>query len=333
MAKILRLHGTGIDNLKLDDVTLGNPGFNEVKVQIKASALNRDQMRLINGSVYAGEGNLAPELSHIGYEGAGIVTEVGPDVDKAWLGKEVGIIGPYDVTRYGTEGTEALVLADRLVEKSAKLSWAQEAALWVPYLTAYAIIEDGHLKAGEYVLIPAATSMVGQAAVQIAKRIGAYPIGLSRSDSGVQQLYELGMEYAANSSNIDELVKYVDQITNGHGIDVVFDSIAGKFITTAAKISANYGRIVTYGVMGGLDAKVPFEQMMPKALTFKGFTVNEIVNNQVKLNNAKQFVLSGVNDGSLVPLVAGTYKLNYYRAAYDALQNNHSVGRIVLVND
>lgn len=94
MTKVLRLHGQGIKKLQLDEVTLRQPGFNEVKVKVKASALNRDQMRLINGTVYAGEGEQAQELSQLGYEGAGIVTAVGPDVDKKWLGKEVGIIGP-----------------------------------------------------------------------------------------------------------------------------------------------------------------------------------------------------------------------------------------------
>lgn len=210
MAKVLRLHGKGIENLKLDEVALREPGFNEVKVKIKASALNRDQMRLINGNVYAGEGRQAQDRSRLGYEGAGVVTAVGPDVDEQWLGKAVGIIGPYDVTEYGTEGDEALVPADRLVEKSPKLTWAQEAALWVPYLTAYAVIVDGHLAAGEYVLIPAATSMVGQAATQIAKRVGAYPIGLSRSASGVEELHQLGMELATSSSDEQALAEYVD---------------------------------------------------------------------------------------------------------------------------
>lgn len=332
MAKVLRLHGAGLDNLTLDDVDLGAPSFNEAKVTIKASALNRDQMRLINGTVYAGEGEAAKDLSHIGYEGAGIVTEVGPDVDQSWIGKEVGIIGPYDVTRYGTEGTEAIVPADRLVEKSF-LSWAEEASLWVPYLTAYAIIEDAHLSAGEYLLVPAATSMVGQAAVQIANRIGAYPIGLSRSDSGVEELHKLGMKYAANSSKEDELVDYVDQVTNGHGVDVVYDPIAGSFTSTAAKLSAVNGRIIIYGVMGGLDAALPLNDMMPKALTIKGFTVNEIVDNKEKLNKAKKFILSGVNDGSLKPLVAAEYKLEDYHKAYDELQSSHKTGRIVLIND
>lgn len=333
MTKVLRLHGQGLANLQLDEVTLRQPGFNEVKVKIKASALNRDQMRLINGTVYAGEGEQAQELSQLGYEGAGIVTAVGPDVDKKWLGKEVGIIGPYDVAQYGTEGTETLALADRLVAKSPQLTWAQEAALWVPYLTAYAIIADGHLKAGEYVLIPAATSMVGQAAAQIARRIGAYPIGLSRSDEGVKELRTLGMKYAANSSDDGALVQYVNTVTSGHGVDVVFDALAGQFVSTAAQVSAQDGRIITYGVMGGLAAQLPLNEMMPKALTIKAFTVNEVITNQVKLAAAKHFILSGVNDGSLVPPIAATYPLADYQKAYAELQGSHKTGRIVLVND
>lgn len=333
MAKALRLHGKGIENLRLDEVTLREPSFNEVKVKIKASALNRDQMRLINGNIYAGEGHQAQDQSRLGYEGAGVVTAVGPGVDEQWLGKEVGIIGPYDVTEYGTEGDEALALANRLVEKSPKLTWAQEAALWVPYLTAYSIITDGYLTAGEYVLIPAATSMVGQAATQIAKRIGAYPIGLSRSVNGVAELHRLGMKYATSSSDEQALAEYVEQVTHGHGVDVVFDAIAGEFINTAAKVSAQDGRIITYGVMGGLDSQLPLNEMMPKALTIKGFTVNEIISNQVKLDRAKHFILSGVTDGSLSPLVAKSYELTDFQAAYATLQASHKTGRIVLVND
>lgn len=114
---------------------------------------------------------------------------------------------------------------------------------------------------------------------------------------------------------------------------MVFDAIAGEFVNVAAKVSAQDGQIITYGVMGGLDAQLPLSEMLPKALTIKGFTVDEIVSNQVKLARAKRFILSGVADGSLSPLVAKSYALADYQTAYADLQSRHKTGRIVLVNN
>lgn len=329
MFKQLRLYEYGsLDNLRFEEVEREVLKEGEVRIKVKASALNRDQLPFIEGAWVGGVTEIDGHTK-LGYEGAGVVIEVAEDVDPAWIGKEVLPIGSFDVTRYGTEGEEAIVPADRLYEKPAELSFVEGTALWVPYLTAYGIIMDGKLQKGDYLLIPAATSVVGQAAISIAKSIGAIPIGLSRTSKRLTELKELGLDLTF-AQDSDSLVEDILAATNGHGVDVIFDPIGGSFFKTAAQLAASYGRIVEYGVMGGVEMELSAQELLTKGLTVTGYTMDKLFHHQEVFDAAKEFIAKGVQTGQFKTLIASVYKLEDYRAAYAELEAGGKIGRIVL---
>lgn len=223
MSKMLRLHGFGLENLSLDEVQLRPLEAGEALIKVKAFGITGDNLNYIQGRLNPGEKR--PQMpAQFGYEAAGIVSQVGPDVDPAWVGKRVAPVGPYDFNRYGSAGDTAIVPADRLVEIPDQLTFNEAAALWIPYLTAYPVHQ---VKKGDFVLIPAATSTVGHAAIQYALFNQAVPIGTTRSAAKAQLLkQETGIEHVIVTSQ-DDLTDRVQAITNNHGIDFCFDPIGG----------------------------------------------------------------------------------------------------------
>lgn len=173
MPKIVRFHQLGgPENLKLEDLPQQQPGKGEVRLKVKASGLNRAESMFYHGQYLE-----APKLpSRLGYEVAGVVDAVGEGVDKSWIGKPVSTVPGFSMVRYGTLGEEAVVPVECLGEYPANLTPTQAAAIWMQYLTAYgALVHIGGVKAGDFVSIPAASSSVGLAAIQIARDAARQP--------------------------------------------------------------------------------------------------------------------------------------------------------------
>ena len=121
----------------------------------------------------------------------------------------------------------------------ASLSWVEAAAVWMQYLTAYgALIDIAELKAGETVVIPAASSSVGLAAIQIANKVGATPIALTRGQSKRQALLDAGAAHVIATDEQD-LVKEILGITGGKGARVVFDPVGGPTVAKLARATAH----------------------------------------------------------------------------------------------
>src|SRR5271157_3915581 len=178
MPKIVRFHRIGgPENLKLEEVPLRPPGEGEVKLRVQAVGLNRAELMYMQGFYFE-----KPELpSQIGYEAAGVVEAVGPGVDSSWIGKQVATVPGFSMSKNGVLGEEAIVPTSSLAEYPAKLSPAEAAAIWMQYLTAYgALVTFGSVKRGDFVLITAASSSVGLAAIQIVNAEGAIPIATTR---------------------------------------------------------------------------------------------------------------------------------------------------------
>ncbi|MDU6443738.1 MAG: oxidoreductase, partial [Streptococcus sp.] len=203
MATLVRVHGQGIDQLQLDEVELRELASNEVRMTVKASRITGDQLNYIKGLRLPGEA--IHEISSLGYEAAGIVTAIGKAVDEKWLGKRVMPVGPYDFERYPSLGDDIIVPASRLVEIPDNIDFAAAASTWVPYLTAYPVYSQSNLKSGDYVLIIAGTSAVGQAAIDLARELGAIPIVTTRSRRKAAQLRQLKQLNHVIISNEEDL--------------------------------------------------------------------------------------------------------------------------------
>lgn len=332
MTKALRLHQFGsIDNLSLDDIELRELKENEALIQVKATGITGDNLNFINGRVLPGEedsSSIFPAM--LGYEAAGIVESVGRNVDDKWIGKRVAPVGPYDFLTYGSLGEKAIVPANRLVEIPENLSFEEAAGLWVPYLTSAPIHLYGNIKSGDYVIVTAGTSTVGNAAIQYIVANGAIPIATTRSRKKAEVLKEnTGIKDVIITSEEDYLSR-INEITQGKGTKLAFDSIGGKFITEIADGMAAGGIIIDYGVLGGLEAPLPVPQLLGKGLTIRGFAVNEIVEDRKLLSSATDYVLTQIKMGTFQPKIAATFPLENYQAAFEQLIKNDRVGRIIL---
>src|SRR5438445_5535525 len=181
MARVVRFHETGgPEVLKIEETDVPPPGPGEVQIRIHALGLNRAEAMCRRGQ-YLEEPKLPARL---GYEAAGTVAAIGPGVEGFKIGDAVSTIPSFSLNDYGLYGDLANAPAHAVTHHPASLSWAEAAAVWMQYLTAYgALIDVGGLTKGDTILIPAASSSVGLDAIQIANRVGAIPVALPAGNS------------------------------------------------------------------------------------------------------------------------------------------------------
>lgn len=204
--------------------------------------------------------------------------------------------------------------------------------MWVPYLTAYALKYLGHISATDRVLIVAGTSSVGLAAIQIAQAAGAQVFATTRSREKAQQLKTISglpEEHIIITGEAD-LRERINSLTAGQGVSLIFDPLGGDTITDLADVAAPQAMIIEYGVINGLEAPLPVSQLIGKDLTIRGWAVSEVVENPTARKQAIDYILQNVENGHFSPHVAKTYPLSEVVTAYQDLQSNRQVGRIVL---
>ena len=185
-----------------------------MQIRVKALGLNRAESMFRSGQYLEN-----PRLpARLGYEAAGTVAAVGPGVQGFKVGDAVSTIPSFSQNEYGVYGDLTNAPAHAVAHHPASLSWVDAAAIWMQYVTAYgALIEIAKLTKGDTLLIPAASSSVGLAAIQIANRVGAIPIALTRGKSKRQVLLDAGAAHVVASDEQD-LVKEVLGITGGKGL-------------------------------------------------------------------------------------------------------------------
>jgi NADPH:quinone reductase-like Zn-dependent oxidoreductase len=170
-------------------------------------------------------------------------------------------------------GEEAITPVAALGEYPARLSAVEGAAIWMQYLTAYgALIELGRLKKDEFVVITAASSSVGIAAIEIAKAEGAIAIATTRSSAKKNELVELGADHVI-STDEDDLTARVKEITRGKGARLIFDPVAGPFLQKLAEATATHGTIFEYGTLSAQPTPFPLFVVLGKWLTVRGYTL------------------------------------------------------------
>jgi NADPH:quinone reductase len=214
MPKLVRFHETGLaDVLQIEDLPLQEPRTNEVRIKVEAIGLNRADVMFRRG-MYLEEPRLPARL---GYEAAGVVDAIGAGVNGISLGDLVSVVPSFSLNEYGTYGETVIVPAGAAVHYPEHLSPAEAASIWMQYLTAWgALIHYGNIKAGDFVLISAASSSVGLAAIELTNLAGAKPIATTRSSSKKQAILDAGA-YAVIASQEENLSQRVAEITNGKG--------------------------------------------------------------------------------------------------------------------
>src|ERR1700751_1227397 len=219
------------------------PAPTEVRIKVKAIGLNRAE------SMWRHDEYIEPVNfpAGLGYEAAGIVDAVGSDVADFAVGDAVNVLPTFSMNEYTTYGEVITVPAEAVVNQPHSLSFEQAASVWMMYLTAYgALIQDAKVGKGDFVIIPAASSSVGLAAIQLTNHAGATSIALTRTSVKKQQLLDAGAAHVIATKEVD-FVGEVMRITNGQGARVAFDPVGGSGFPKLISALTFGGIIYIYG--------------------------------------------------------------------------------------
>ena len=327
MSRIVRFHRTGgPEVLQLDELDLGQPKAGEVRIRVRALGLNRAEAMFRAGTYLE-----SPKLpARLGYEAAGEIEAVGPGVTGLAPGDAVSTIPAFSLNQYGVYGDAAIVPAYAVAKQPAGLSWSEAAAIWMQYLTAYgALVEIAPPAKGDAVLITAASSSVGLAAIQIANSLGAVPIAATRSAAKREALLKAGARHVIATQEQD-LAEEVMRLTENKGARVAFDPVAGPGLQSLAAAMGNGGTIFEYGALAAEPTPFPLFAAIGKNLVIRGYTLFAIVGNPQSLERGKRFVVEGLAAGRLKPVIARTFPLSAIVEAHRFLESNQQIGKIVV---
>ena len=316
----------GPEVLEFVEVHVPAPGPNEVRIKVKAIGINRAE------AMWRVDDYIEPVKfpAGLGYEAAGIVDAVGKDVSGFAVGDDVNVIPSFSMNDYATYGEVILVPDHAVVRQPKALSFTEAASVWMMFVTAYgALIEDAKVTKGDFVLIPAASSSVGLAAIQIANHAGATTIALTRTSTKKQQLLDAGAVHVIATEEVD-LVGEVMRITNGQGARVAFDPVGGPSFPKLVSALASGGIIYIYGLLGTGATPLPVLAMIAKVTTIKAHNIWLTSGNETRRKAAIEFVTKGLQTGALKPVIDRTFTFDEMADVHRYLEQSGQFGKIVV---
>lgn len=327
MARIVRFHELGgPEVLKIEEHDVPAPEAGELRIAVRAIGLNRAEAMFRRGQYL--EPPVLPARN--GYEASGEVAAIGPDVQGFKVGDAVSTIPAFSLNQYGVYGDLVNAPVHAVARHPATLSWEEAASVWMQYLTAYgALIDIARLSKGDTLVIPAASSSVGIASIQIANRVGATPVALTRTGSKRQALLDQGAAHVIATEEQD-LVAEIRKLTGGEGARVVFDPVGGPTFAKLAEAVKKEGILFLYGALSPEPTTIPPLDAIGKSLTFRGYLLMEITGDPAKLEQGVEFTNSGLADGSLRPIVAKTFPFEQIAEAHRYLESNEQIGKVVV---
>ena len=324
MRAVLIPHPGGPEVLRLSDVPDPEFGPEEVRVRVGATALNRADLLQRRGRYPAPRG-APPDIP--GLEFAGEVEARGRRAHRWQVGDRVmGILG-------GGGYAERVVLHEGLcMQVPPAMRWEEAAAIPEAFLTAFdALYELGHLAGGETLLVHAAASGVGTAAVQLALAGGCHVIGFSRSADKRERLLRLGVHQVLDPT-VADVAEAVREASTGHGIDLVLDMVGAGVVDLNQEVLREQGRIVLIGLLGGARAEFDLTRFIGKRLTLTGSVLRPRPLEQ-KLELVRRFaprVLPLFDSGSVRPVIDRSYSWTDVAEAHARMERNANFGKIVL---
>lgn len=330
----------GSDVLRLEEVPDPRPGPGEVTIDIDACALNH-----LDVDVREGVSRFPVQPPFIlGLEVVGRISQVGEGVEGWKVGDRAMpyLMATCGDCRFCRTGRESLCLspgfisfstsggyaeklackASQLIRVPEELSDAQAAALQIAFATAWHMLfTRGKLQAGETVLVNSVGSGVGSAAVQLAHLAGAYVIGSSSRDDKLARAAELGMDAGINYTR-EDIVEEVMRLTDGKGVDMVYEHVGGELFQKGLDSLSKDGRLVTCGAHSG--EVVPFD-IIPFFRTQKS-----VIGSFVYTRQEVETVLELARRGKIRPVVHRTFPLERAKEAMDTMESRNFFGKIVL---
>jgi len=327
----------GPENLQLRDAPDSQPQAGELRIRVRASGINFADI-LARKGLYPD----APKLpAVVGYEVSGIVDAVGPQVDTAWIGKEV-----FALTRFRGYADTVMVPQIQTFEKPAALSFEQAAAIPVNYLTAWQLlVVMGALKPGETVLIHNSGSGVGLAAIDIARHIGATIYGTASAGKHTF-LKQRGLHEAIDYTKLD-WTREVAKLTQGRGVELITDPLGGSEWKRSYRALRHTGRLGMFGASTATESRLPGPLKLlkvglgmpwfnPVALMNQnrsvfGVNLGHLWHEVPKIEAWMKALVDGVNAGWVRPHVDRTFLLAQAGEAHAYIEARKNTGKVVLV--
>lgn len=325
-AIVITKHG-GVEGIALQEIeTPPPPRADRVRVRVRAAGLNRADLLQRLGKYPAPPG-YPPDIP--GLEFAGEVESLGEAARRWKIGDRV-----FGITAGGGQAELIVVPESNLARIPANLDYAAAAAMPEVFITAHdALFTRAGLQMGERVLIHAAGSGVGSAAVQLARAAGAIVYGTSRTADKLERVRGLGLDEAITVSDAPEVfVEAIERLTNGAGVDVILDLVGGVYFPANLRALAPRGRIVCVGTTAGAKAEVDLGLVLRKRASIIG-TVLRARSIDEKAEAIRRFVahvLPLVERDVVEPVIERVYPAAEVRAAHEHLESNRTFGKIVL---
>lgn len=318
-------HG-GAEKLKVQQVERPAAMNDQVLVRVVAAGVNRADILQRTGH-YPAPPDAPSDVP--GLEFAGEVAETGSEVRSWRMGQRV-----FGIVAGGAQADYVVVPEDGLAEIPANLDFVEAAAVPEAFMTAHdALFTQGHLEMGERVVVHAAGSGVGTAAVQLARSAGASVCGTGRTAEKLERARSFGLDEAiVIGDDPRNFVTRVREWTSGAGANLVLDLVGASLFAANLDALAVRGRLLIVGTLGGARSEIDFRKVMNKRLRITG-TVLRSRSKGEKAEVTRRFVRHVVPllaRGAIAPVVDSVYKLNDVRAAHERMESNESFGKIVL---
>jgi NADPH:quinone reductase-like Zn-dependent oxidoreductase len=316
----------GPEVLQFTDVDVPAPGPDEVRIKVKAIGINRAE------SMWRTDIYIEPVTfpAGLGYEAAGVVDAIGQNVTHVAVGDSVSVIPSFSMNEYFTYGEVVTLPVHAVVKHPTSLSYEEAASVWMMFITAYgALVEDAKIGKGDFVVISAASSSVGLAAIQVAAYQGATPIALTRTSAKKKQLLAAGAAHVIATEETD-LVEEIMRITDGKGARTVFDPIGGSNFAKLISIISFQGILYLYGALAEGPAHLPVLDMIAKMPIVKGHNLWVTSGDDVRRKAAIEYIVAGLEVGAFKPVIDRTFQFGEMVDVHRYLENNGQFGKIVV---
>lgn len=312
------------ENLEIREVEDPHPGNGEVLVEIAAAGINFPDILMVQGNY-----QVKPPTPFIpGVEGAGTIAQLGDGVSGFSVGDRVVFLPDL-----GAFAEKVVVPASRLITMPPDLSFKAGAGLAMIYGTSYhALKQRADLQAGETLLVLGASGGVGTAAVQLGKAMGATVIAAASTDEKLAFAKSQGADATINYTSEDVKDK-AKELTEGRGVDVVYDPVGGSYAEPAFRAIGWKGRYLVVGFAAGDIPKLPLNLALLKGASIVGVFWGSFVGREpaVSASNFAE-IASMLAAGQLVPPITASYPLAEFKDAFAQIADRQAVGKLLLVN-
>lgn len=319
--RAIRVHETGAPEvMRLEEVADPRPGPGQVLLRVRAAGVNPVETYIRSGT----QGRAPKRLPYTpGSDAAGIVEAVGEGVENARPGDRVYV----GRSLTGTYAELALCGAGQVYPLPERVSFAQGAALGVPYATAYrGLVQRAGARSGETLLVHGATGGVGLAAVQLARAAGLSVIGTGGTGEGRREVLRQGAHHALDHREEGYLDR-VPELTGGRGVDIVLEMLADVNLGRDLPLLAKRGRVVVIGSRGTVE--ITPRDLMSRDSSVLGMSMVNV--DDAELAEIHAAIVAGLEAGELDPVIAEEIPLSEAPRAHRRVMEPGHHGKIVLV--